>query len=312
MMRYGPLENFSSLFFDKTSGKTERRWIIPAPESQVLAEHLMQKFEWPEARAVHELDQVLTQVWHLYLQARGDVPPAAIWSEFVFLLLGQQIDKYRPWEPLSPYVTRIVGRGLAHLIGGGPAIGSQVKDPKVRLRQRIAVATLGINLNGTIEDNDGHELSEEMVPMDCGPISRQLVEEQRKEDAERIAIKRSFFPLVDLRLAGRPIRDYPAYREQIRRAANPARAFVPLDAERTLIWATKVAAKKGAGPAMRAKTTVACARLYRSATGESMSREMLAIFTELAVSWQGGPRAATQDGRFTKVRRRIERLNLKW
>jgi len=301
----------SAGFFDPTSRKQERAWVIPQQEKQALVDHLMFRFDWAQQRAEHELGQLQNQVDRLYGIGRQNVEHQAIWSEFCCFLFQPALGNYNPKKPLAPYLSISVRRAMPGLIGGGPTVARYETDT---LKKRLAAATYEV----TDWDWPGVQTSEfQNLEADWGdPLAAAINHEEFVSEAtqinQRIGLKREFFPLAKLRLSGRPLKDYPAYREDIRRRENPFRALVPLDQARVEGWGKLICSSTPAGKEARVKTTLACSRKLEKTLGEPVPTGNLTILIEMARSWQGPGRPPEQDGLLNKVRQRAERMGLRW
>ncbi len=86
----------SAGFFDPTSRKQERAWVIPQQEKQALVDHLMFRFDWAQQRAEHELGQLQNQVDRLYGIGRQNVEHQAIWSEVLLLFVSASFEELQP------------------------------------------------------------------------------------------------------------------------------------------------------------------------------------------------------------------------
>ncbi len=306
--KYGYL---SASFYDPTSRKQERAWIIPQPEKQALVDHLMCRFDWGQQRAEHELGQLQNQVDRLYGFGRKNVEHQAIWSEFCCFLFQPDLGHYNSEKSLAPYLSITVRRAMPALIGGGPTVPRYETDS---LKKRLAVATYEV----AAWDGPGNKDSElQNLESSWGDPLRAAIEfEDRVTEAaqihQRIELKREFFPLANLRLAGKSLKDYPAYRERLRRQKNPIRLYVPREAERVEHWSKLICSSTRAGREARVKTTLACARRWERTLGEPVPRGTLTILMEMARSWQGPGRLPESDGLLNKVRQRSERMNLRW
>lgn len=218
----------------------------------------------------------------------------------------------RPEKPLAPYLSIAVRRVMPGLIGGGPCVARYEKD---QLKRRLAAATYGLSPFDGFETSVG--FGHQNLVSDWGdPLAAAVEFEERVSETEqinqRIELKREFFPLADLRLSGRSLKNYSVYREQIRRQKNPLRLFVMLDQARVERWSRTICSSTSAGREARVRTTLACARKWERTLGEPVPRGTLDILMEMARSWQGPGRKPEQDGLLNKARQRAERMNLRW
>lgn len=297
------------------SGVNGKQWIIPAAEYGALVQTLSKRFKWKQARARHELDDVMDQVWYLYVQARKDVEPRVIWSEIVILLVRKKLGKYESHRALAPYITKCV-RPILHKTIGVIDVGNAGRDPD-RLRQRLASATYHIIQDSETGDRHdgpagprGRRLIDDDDPLSI--LLRIEAENEAFDGAERITRKRDYLLPLSLRAAGKSVHDLPAAREDRRRSKNPWRQLVDLDPGKVQSHNQAMQSKNAQGKAMRRRLTLAGIRMWERDTGVKIPCDMVKMYTTLAVAWQGQRRNPDQDGKLRKCVTLARIAGLQW
>ncbi|QHS08987.1 hypothetical protein [Sinimarinibacterium sp. NLF-5-8] len=214
--------------------KLVRRWQADQGVSDALIglmiQPMPQGFGWTQARASSQMADLQEQVWFLYLQARGDVPPEDIWAQMVEDLLkvlhktGDRAEGrgFDPERSIAAYVTFSVARKLPRMIGASASVSGAPRGEADAIARRVAVSA-------TVSLSDGEAIDAVEASIDPvwgggahlglqSPEAALMSDELNNTMFSYFDELEQYVPVLACRIRGMAVADYPRFREERRRA----------------------------------------------------------------------------------------------